>query len=194
MPLLILKAFFDKFLFVLVNYWRVILVLGLCWYGYHEKTLHARAVQELATYKADIALNTAKLASENKLKFEFALKEADTRDKAQTEQLKTILNNYQQLLKKEKSANENAKLHLDSVNKQLDSLRGELALYADPTTAWNKSLSEPAASGGECWPADTQRAAQREINTLKSGLAVETSQFNDCRAQFDANCSLTGCE
>jgi hypothetical protein len=96
-----------------------------------------------------------------------------------------VLNNSQKLLKKGKAENETLEDTIAYLKSERDILRNEVGnifgLSEGQDNAANSTGSERECDAGN-------------FKALVKACKVTTLDFNACRAAFDANCELTGCE
>jgi hypothetical protein len=175
---LFIKLSFSRLIPFILKYWLVILFCLICWYAYTQKAAHERSVQELVTFKADIAKATAKQAQENEIERTKAESAVKSSQLIHTRQIEEIKNAY-------------AKSNKVS-NLTISDLRNRLREQLSDTV----NLPEVDAN--------TERTAEewreryttivRQYDALKQGCAITTSDFNSCRDWADTACLQVGCE
>jgi len=162
----------------ILKYWLVILFALICWYAYSQKTAHERAVQELITFKADIAKATAKQAQENEIKRIKAESAVKSSQLIHTRQIEEIKNAY-------------AKSNNIS-NLTIADLRNRLREQISDTINMPEVDANTERTAEE-WR-ERYAAIARQYETLKQGCAITTSDFNSCRSWADVACLQVGCE
>lgn len=162
------------------------LIVGAC-YAY-VSALTARAVRSELKYVnlvAEVAQKTAIREAENKLKAAQAEKDYQANLKSHIEQLGAVLANSDNLLKKEKAKHETLESTIAYLKSERDILRNEVSGLA------GLPQGQSHATDGAGSESSRHAAAFR---TLEKACKLTTIDFNACRAAFDANCELTGCE
>jgi len=154
----------------------------------YVRGLTARAVRAELNYAhlvAEVAQKTAIREAENKLKTAQAEKDYQLNLKNHIDQLGAVLKNSNNLLKKEKAKHETLESTIAYLKSERDILRNEVSGIAGMSEG--QSHAADSADGGR----ERNAAALR---TLEKACKITTLDFNACRAAFDANCELTGCE
>lgn len=176
---LLIKLSFSRLIPFIVKHWLVILFCLICWYAYSQKTAHERAVQELVTFKADIAKATAKQAQENeikRIKAESAIKSSQL---IHVRQIEEIRNAYAK-------TNKVTNLTIaDLRNRLRTGLRDNLK---------DDSFGVPESSGDTSRYSESERECYAAYSTLESACKITTLDFNAIRSWADVVCQTVGCE
>jgi hypothetical protein len=161
-----------------LKHWRIILIGFICFYAYQQKVAHERAVQDLATFKQQIATATAKQSHENeikRIKSESAIKSSQLEHSKQIERIK---NEY---AKSNKLANLTI---VDLRNRLRDGLSDTIDLpEVNPDT--ERTPIE--------W-SDSYRAIATQYKALVEACSVTTIDYNALRGWADSVCEQVGCE
>ena len=166
----------------ILKYWLVILVALICWYAYSQKTAHERAVQELVTFKADIAKATAKQTQENEIKRIKAESAVKSSQLIHVRQLEEIKNAYAK-------TNKVTNLTIaDLRNRLRTGLRGQLS-----DTISMSEVDSNTERTAEDWR-NSYSTIARQYESLKQGCAITTIDYNLLRGWSDAACLQVGCE
>ncbi|MDP3819208.1 MAG: hypothetical protein Q8Q57_09450 [Methylotenera sp.] len=175
---LFVKSAFSRIIPFLLEHWRIILIGLMCFYAYSQKVAHERAVQELATYKQQIAESVAKQAHENEIK----------RIKAESAIKSTQLEHDKQI---EVIKNEYSKINKLS-NLTIADLRNKLRQSISDTFDLPKVDTDTERTPVE-W-SDSYRAITAQYEILKQACTISTSDYNALRGWADAACLQVGCE
>ena len=179
----IIKLFLGNAIGFIAKHWRVILLGLIVSVALYYKSAYERTVQELATFKHDIAELTAKTQHENEKKLiiaQNAVKTATLKSQAEMERLnldrvretKNLKGLYENTLNRTKF-NYDDRLRLEAERNRL----GMSAADNDTST-----LAESERNG------DT--AAYR---TLERACQITTIDYNELRGWADAACNMAGC-
>lgn len=177
--LTLFKSFFSKLITFVAEHWRIILIVLICAYAYWNKMRYEDTLFEYKAYKAEIAQQAKIQERENAL----LSKQAEDRiSDAQIEYNKTVEAIKNDYLKKQK---------LDSIT--IGSLRNRLRdrIAADSFTL-PKTPSDTNGTAAE-WK-NSYAAIAGQYETLKSGCALTTGDYNLLRDWADAACKQVGCE
>lgn len=174
-----IKSIFTKLLAFVLEHWRIVLIVGICLYAYWNKTRYENTLFQFQAYKAEIAQQVAIAERENAL----LRKQAEARiHDAQNEYNKTVEAIKNDYLKKQKR-------DAITINELRNRLRETIA--ADTFTM----PETPSNSDGtaEEWR-NSYATLIRKYESLKSGCALTTGDYNLLREWADAACNQVDCE
>lgn len=159
-------------------HWRLVLIgLILCTTWYY-KSAYGTAVQELATFKAEIATLKAVKENENKILRNYAENTVSVLTEKHDNELKGIKNAF---IKQNKLAD----IAIGDLRNRLRESIGSADDLPKVDTNTERTTEE--------WR-NHYSAIIGQYETLKQGCAITTSDYNALRGWSDAACLQVGCE
>ena len=182
--MLIFKLFFDKFMFLIVNYWRVILVGLMLVAIFHYKSAYESKTQELEAFKQEAAFQ---LQLQKTLLHNRELEIAKNRKEA-TEQQADIKLHYEKQIAELHLDRDNLKKELNNAIPRIQSLLDAVRLYQNrantsgmPQDASATELSTESARDCDGSLATVIRACQQttlDYNALYDWVLSEKKAVN----------------
>ena len=183
---LFLLGIFGKLKDFIIAYWRIILPLLVLAYSYYQ--FHAiqrerdTAVSVLSDYKRSVNDAIIKRNQENIAKEQKA-----------TQTIFRIVESHNEIVNQIRSEYEaKNRTHFTSNDAFSDSLRERIAKAADGLSDVASTTEGTAESGADCNA--TLARCNDDKESIISGCALVTEQYNTLRAYVDAGCDVYGCK